>query len=61
MRSLKLDYVEFRPEMRRFYPHHTLAAHVVGSMGMADPDDTVERGTAGIEASFDEDLAGEPG
>ena len=61
LRSLKLEWVEFRPEMRRFYPHHTLAAHVVGSMGMVDADDTVEHGNAGIEASFDDDLAGRPG
>jgi len=33
VRSLKLDWVEFRPEMRRFYPHATLASHVVGSTG----------------------------
>ena len=61
LRSLKLDWVEFRPEMRRFYPHRQLAAHVVGSMGIVSADDTIERGTAGIESSFDEDLAGRPG
>ncbi|MBZ5606124.1 MAG: penicillin-binding protein 2, partial [Acidobacteriia bacterium] len=61
LRSLKLDWVEFRPEVRRFYPHHQLAAHVVGTMGMASSEDTIEHGTAGIEASFDDDLAGIPG
>ncbi len=61
LRSLKLDWVEFRPEILRLYPHHSLAAHVVGFMGMTDPDDTVEHGVAGIEASFDDDLAGSPG
>ena len=61
VRALKLSYVEFRPEVRRFYPHHQLAAHVVGSMGMAAADDVIEHGTSGIEASFDEDLAGQPG
>ena len=61
LRSLNLPWVEFRTEMRRFYPHHTLAAHVLGSMGMTDPDDTEEHGAAGIEESFDEDLAGRPG
>ena len=59
VRSLKLDWVEFRPEMRRFYPHGTLASHVVGSTGYVD--DTEEHGNAGIEASFDEELAGRPG
>ena len=61
LRSLNLAWVEFRPEMRRFYPHHQLAAHVIGAMGIVNPDDTFERGAAGIEASLDDDLAGEPG
>jgi cell division protein FtsI (penicillin-binding protein 3) len=61
LRGMKLDWVELRPEMRRFYPHHTLAAHVLGSIGILSADDATERGTAGIEASFDEDLAGVPG
>lgn len=61
LRGMKLDWVELRPEMRRFYPHHTLASHVLGSIGILSADDAVERGTAGIEASFEEDLAGVPG
>lgn len=61
LRSLKLDWVEFRPEILRFYPHHELAAHVVGFMGITDPDDTDEHGVAGVESSFDEDLSGRPG
>src|SRR5277367_2170149 len=61
LRSLNLDWVEFRPEVRRFYPHHTLAAHVVGSVGITDVDDIIEHGNAGIEASFEEDLSGRPG
>ncbi len=61
LRSLKLEYVEFRPEIRRLYPHHTLAAHVVGSMGMTESDDVFEHGTAGIESYFETDLAGRPG
>ncbi len=61
VRSLDLDWVEFRTEMRRFYPRGTLAAHVVGSIGMVSREDTEEHGAAGIESSFDEDLAGEPG
>src|ERR1700730_13307018 len=28
LRRLKLPYVEFRTELRRFYPHHELASHV---------------------------------
>jgi len=60
VRALKLPYVEFRTELRRFYPKGTLAAHVVGAMGHTDDSDA-ERGSAGIESSFDEDLAGRPG
>jgi len=59
--SMKLDWVEFREEMRRFYPHGQLAAHVLGSTGMVDRDDLIERGNGGIEMSFDDDLAGQPG
>ena len=61
VRSYNLDYVEFRPETRRFYPHGQLAAHVIGTVGIANPNDTIERGTAGIEMSMDDDLAGFPG
>src|SRR5579864_7759188 len=61
VRSYRLDDVEFRPETRRFYPHGQLAAHVLGSVGIANPNDTIEAGTAGIELSMDEDLAGSAG
>jgi cell division protein FtsI (penicillin-binding protein 3) len=61
VRSYHLEYVEFRPDTRRFYPHGQLAAHVLGSVGIANPNETIERGTAGVEMSLDDDLAGEPG
>jgi cell division protein FtsI (penicillin-binding protein 3) len=61
VRSLKLDWVEFRPEMRRFYPHGALAAHVLGSTGIVDPDDVIEHGNGGVEMSFDDELSGRPG
>src|SRR5580698_70380 len=61
VRSYRLEYVEFRPETRRFYPHGQLAAHVLGTVGIANPTDTIERGTAGVELSLDDDLAGMPG
>ena len=60
VRGMKLDWVEFREEMRRFYPHGTLASHVVGSVGKVDEED-IERGNAGIEMEFDEELSGRPG
>jgi cell division protein FtsI (penicillin-binding protein 3) len=58
VRSYHLEFVEFRPETRRFYPHGQLASHVLGSVGIANPTDTIEAGTAGIELSLDDDLAG---
>src|ERR1700676_3578197 len=61
VRSYHLDFVEFRPETRRFYPHGQLAAHVLGSVGIANPNDTIEQGTAGIELQLDNDLAGAAG
>ena len=61
VRSLKLDWVEFRSEMRRFYPHGELASHVLGSTGIVDPDDVVEHGNGGVEMSFDDELSGRPG
>ncbi len=60
LRAKKLPYVEFRTELRRFYPHGTLASHVVGAIGYVEGSDA-ERGSAGIESSFEEDLAGRPG
>jgi cell division protein FtsI (penicillin-binding protein 3) len=60
VRSQKLDWVEFRGEMRRFYTRGDLASHVVGSTGMVD-DAVTERGNAGIELQFDEELAGRNG
>src|SRR5712691_1009130 len=61
VRSLKLDWVEFRQEMRRFYPHGSLAAHVLGSTGMTSNDDVLEHGNGGVEMSFDDELSGRPG
>ncbi len=60
LRALNFDWVEFRNEMRRFYPRGELTSHVVGTTGMLDSD-VAERGTAGIEEEFDEELAGRPG
>ncbi len=64
VRSLKLDWVEFREDSRRFYPRGSMASHMVGSLGMVDdgsPNDDKEHGTSGVEASLEEDLSGRPG
>ena len=60
VRILKLDWVAIQDETRRFYPRGQLASHVVGSTGMV-PDEVVERGNAGIELQFDDELAGHAG
>ena len=52
IRSMKLDWVEFRTESRRVYPNGQLAAHAIGSV------DRDEHGNSGLELSFDKDLAG---
>ncbi len=50
-----LDREEFR-----FYPAETLAAHVLGFVGPSGDDDK-ERGRYGLEAYFENDLAGKAG
>lgn len=55
LRSLNLDWIEFRTESRRFYPNGSLAAHIIGSV------DHEEKGNAGVEQGLNEDLTGHPG
>lgn len=55
LRSLKLDWIEFRTETRRFYPNGSLAAHILGSV------DHAENGNGGIELALNDELAGRPG
>ncbi len=55
LRSLKLWWVYFRSESKRFYPKGTAAAHVLGGV------DIDERGSGGIERARDKELLGEPG
>jgi len=54
-RRLQLRAFALRYEPKRVYPCRRLAAHV---LGFVDPD---ERGLAGIEYRFDQDLRGKPG
>jgi cell division protein FtsI (penicillin-binding protein 3) len=53
--ALNLEGVGFLTENRRFYPNKTLAAHLLGYVG------TDNAGLAGIEATYDELISGEPG
>ncbi|HLJ44738.1 MAG TPA: penicillin-binding protein [Bryobacteraceae bacterium] len=55
LRSLNLDWVEFRTESKRFYPNKSLAAHVIGGV------DSEENGNAGIEQSLNDTLEGHAG
>ncbi|HWR50411.1 MAG TPA: penicillin-binding transpeptidase domain-containing protein [Bryobacteraceae bacterium] len=55
LRSLKLDWIEFRKESQRFYPDGILASHVLGTV------DFEERGNSGLELKLDGDLRGKAG
>jgi cell division protein FtsI (penicillin-binding protein 3) len=55
LRSLKLDWIEFRTESHRFYTNGSLASHVVGSV------DYDEEGNSGLELSLNKELDGTPG
>ena len=53
--KLGLEGVDFVPESKRFYPSGTLAAPLLGGVGI-DND-----GLAGLEVQYDKKLAGKPG
>jgi cell division protein FtsI (penicillin-binding protein 3) len=55
VKKLGLEGVDFVPESKRFYPSGTLAAPVLGHVGI-DND-----GLAGLEVQYDKKLAGKPG
>ena len=55
VKALGLEGVDFVPESKRFYPSGTLAAPLLGSVGI-DND-----GLAGLEVQYDKKLAGKPG
>ncbi len=55
VRDLKLLGVGFHEDTQRSYPNESMAAHVVGYVGMED------RGLSGVELKYDDDLVGEPG
>jgi cell division protein FtsI (penicillin-binding protein 3) len=55
VKKLNLEGVDFVPESKRFYPSGTLAAPLLGNVGI-DND-----GLAGLEVQYDKKLAGKPG
>jgi penicillin-binding protein 2 len=61
-RATEFDGVEIDSHPIRRYPHEHLAAHVLGTLG-ADPGPgrAGRRGASGVEAAYDQVLAGQPG
>lgn len=55
LKSLGLDWINFRVETQRHYPKGTLAAHLIGAV------DHQERGNLGLEYSLDRELRGRDG
>ena len=55
VKALNLKGVYFQKEMKRFYPKGTLAANVLGYVGMDD------EGLAGVEYGMNSEIAGAPG
>lgn len=55
LRRTGLDGIGFIPSSRRYYSHHSLAAQVIGYVGVD------EEGLTGLEFQYDNVLRGEPG
>lgn len=55
VRALKLPWVVFHREPRRYYPNRSLAAHVLGYVGKEDV------GLGGLEATYDPRIRGRAG
>ena len=55
VRNLNLSGIHFEKESKRYYPHGTVASHLLGAVGID------HNGQAGLEQSFDSLLKGEPG
>jgi penicillin-binding protein 2 len=61
-RQGEFDGLEIDPHPIRRYPHQSLAAHVLGTLGAAPgPGQAGRRGASGVEAAYDRVLAGQPG
>ncbi len=55
IRNFNLTGIHFEKENKRYYPHGTVAAHLLGAVGID------HAGQAGLEQSFNSLLQGEPG
>ena len=55
IRNLDLRGIDFLKENRRYYPNGTLAAHLLGHVGVDN------QGLHGLESLYEQTLAGEPG
>lgn len=55
LRSLNLDWIEFRKDSKRYYPNDELAAHVLGTV------DVEGSGNGGVELKLNSDLEGAAG
>ncbi len=55
LRSLNLPGIGFIPSSKRYYPHHTLAAQLIGYVGID------EEGLTGLEFQYDKQMRGTPG
>jgi cell division protein FtsI (penicillin-binding protein 3) len=61
MDSLKLPGIYFRTDPQRAYPNGRLAAHLLGFVGTDDRGEIDSKGLAGIELTYDAQIAGIPG
>jgi cell division protein FtsI (penicillin-binding protein 3) len=55
LRSIGVDWIEFRTESSRYYPKGSILSHVLGGV------DHEEKGNAGIELALNDELQGKPG
>ena len=55
LKSLPVNWIDFKSETQRYYPNGQIAAHVIGGVYQQ------EKGVAGIEKGLDEVLRGKPG
>lgn len=54
-RELGIDVLHFETESKRYYPHGTVGAHVLGTVGMD------HHGQAGLEQRYESQLSGQSG